>query len=815
MESPMSKDRTNRCALCLAARFALACALLPWLVSSGCQTPVLYPHADSKPSTPPDKQPKTDSKALSSTDPFKPLIDDNWVLAVSQPGDSEPPRYRWRHRILDDLLSGPRDKQPDWQTALESDKQMVRINAAVALARLGEGDPTEILTATVRGADLKLPVRRAAAEALGDVHSKLAIAAVEELLNQYGKFTGEARSRYVPELHAELLHAMSRQPATEKLHSTLAAALKSPAAPVKREALEDLALISKSDRTPLPPLALDLASDGDSQVRIAALKLVVARKHEQAEEKLLRALSDYEITVRTSAIELLGEVGGKDASSKLKKLANDSSELIRVAAIGALYRSGDRDSVDAAAKDQSWRVRRKVARACGKFPDRRSMNLARQLLTDPSLEVQRDVVDMTKDWPTEQAGELLLAAMESSSYQTRKDAATLLADRWPKSAGFPIDAPAPRRAELLAELQTNWAAEFGNLDKSALAAATNTTAGKFSAEQLQEVSRSIDTLANLHAAAGEQNAAIESLARLGTDLPPILDALVAQDSRSLPARVYAEILPRCAPEFEELRRFNEGNQAQRRQSIAALARLTETKVLPGIAVARLEELLATEADPVVWMPAFKVIERDTREAATLIAVTGVNHPAPEIRRRACEYFAAYPDPNRATLLLKLLDDTNISVLHAAIQALSQIPSVERISPVEVLLAHTDHSIRLDAATCLTRWKCSSGPAALERLAADEDPSLRRKTALAISKTDEPQLTGVLVKLLDDQQDVRRAALVALRTLTGSETPPAANGVQPAAFSATTDGGPLDSTLGEQAEQWKQWYRRSEQETGRR
>src|SRR4051812_15671487 len=111
MESPMSKDRTNRCVLRLAARLALVCALLPWLGSSGCQTPILYPHTEPKPSTSQEKQQKSESKALSSTDPFKPLIDDNWILAVAQPGDSESPKYRWRHRILEDLLSNPRDKQ--------------------------------------------------------------------------------------------------------------------------------------------------------------------------------------------------------------------------------------------------------------------------------------------------------------------------------------------------------------------------------------------------------------------------------------------------------------------------------------------------------------------------------------------------------------------------------------------------------------------------------------------------------------------------------------------------------------------------------
>ncbi len=649
------------------------------------------------------------------------------------------PRLR-RHPIK------PARKQPNWAQALLSEKPIVATNAAIALARLGEGHPEESLTVAVRSTELKVTVRRAAAEALGEVHSAEAQKSIRELISQYGQFTGEARSRYVPELHAELIHALARQPNAES-DPRIADGLKSPAPSVKRESLEALAAVPADRAKPLPPLALDLATDGDSQVRIAALKLVVARKHPQAGDKVLRALSDYELPVRLAAIELLGQTSGEEAGARLKHLTTDPGEMIRVAAVKALAMRDDREAVESSIGDKSWRVRQVIAKSLAKHADRRSINLAKQFLSDPSLEVQREAVRAASKWPTNMAGSVLFAAIESPSYQTRKDAATLLADCWPEAAGFPIDAPAPRRAELLHDLQDKWNRQFGNIDQSAIAAQAAPDSVELSAEAAAQVQKQVETLEH-------------------------------------------------------------GDLAERRQAITALAKQSNKISLPDASLQRVVARVTAEDDPVMWLRAFDLIEHDPREQAALLATAGFTHPAPEVRRRACNYSATYPNPARTELLVASLADDNISVLHAAVQALQQSQPPADIRPVEKLLAHADHSLHLDAAIVLVRWNVDSGRAALERMASDDDPQLRRKTAQAIAKVADPALTPTLIKLLDDQQDIRRAALQSLRSLTGQDSPSdSTSEVRPASYSGSDNTDVRASTLAEQAEKWKEWYRR--------
>jgi HEAT repeat protein len=226
-----------------------------------------------------------------------------------------------------------------------------------------------------------------------------------------------------------------------------------------------------------------------------------------------------------------------------------------------------------------------------------------------------------------------------------------------------------------------------------------------------------------------------------------------------------------------------------------------------VAVARIAELLATETDSVVWLQAFKLIEHDPREAAAELAAVGIIHPAAEVRRRACGYFAAYPDAKRSELLVAALSDKNISVLHAAVQASGEGPPLADPAPLEKLLAETDHTLRLDVATALVHWKLDSGRAALERLAADGDPKIRRSAAQAIGTLGATEMLPTLIKLLDDQQDVRRAALASLHSITGSANPPHDSGVRlasSASASEHTDESP--APLAEQAQRWKEWYR---------
>jgi HEAT repeat protein len=865
----LARPSLLRCCQMLAS-WALAAVLLLFSLVAGCQSsrwpelsgPIDLGHsADSSKSngtngsdakTASGKN-TTDAKSKKSAgslaDSFKPLDDDNWVLAVSAPdvadpleraAESEPtaPRDRWRHHALEDILERPRAEQPDWLLALQGDKQIVRVNAAIALARLGESTPEKTLASAVRAPELKLAVRRAAAEALGEVHTAAAVSTLNELIDQYGRFTGPARSHYIPEIHAELLHALTLQPGGPD-NSRVAEALKSPAPTVKREALDALALAtpvaqkhstsdhSASDKTAsshnvssdpdhgnselVPPLALDLTSDADAQVRIAALKLLALRKHPQTEDKIHRALSDTEFSVRAEAIELLGQIGGEENQARLKRLAADHGELIRVAAVQALAKMDDRDSVESAAADQSWRVRRTVAASLAAHPDRRSVNLARQLLTDPSVEVQRATIHMTSAWPLEKSGPLLLSVLDSPNYSPRKDAATLLADRWSAAVGFPIDAPQPRRAELVAQLQQQWTAQFGNIDAQALTAG-QAKSTEISETELQQVAALLNQLGNPGVSETERTAAVQALCAMGINLPPILDVL-QQRGQPLPAKIYRDVLPHCGREFELLTQLADDDPANRRTALTALVKLSGQKTLPAVAMARLSELLSNQSDPILWLSVFKLIEHDPRDPAALLAAAGMSHPSSEVRRRACAYFATYPSTQGSQLLVAALVDDNISVLHAAAQALGNAPPLADPTPLEALLSVSDHSVRLDAAISLARWKLASGQAALQRLAADDDPQIRRKTAQAIGKLETGNLADssylpTLMTLLDDQQDVRRAALQSLLSIAGTDNPPDATGARPAAYEGPVAAdGDAQSTLSEQAQRWKQWYSR--------
>ena len=109
-----------------------------------------------------------------------------------------------------------------------------------------------------------------------------------------------------------------------------------------------------------------------------------------------------------------------------------------------------------AAGDRSWRVRLKVAEALAGYGDRDGAAAARRLLDDPSAEVERQVVRSLAAWPWEMAGPVLLDALGKDAVTVRKLAAEQLAARWPAGGRFPFDAPPPRRAEALGELQTRY-----------------------------------------------------------------------------------------------------------------------------------------------------------------------------------------------------------------------------------------------------------------------------------------------------------------------------------------------------------------------
>jgi HEAT repeat protein len=213
--------------------------------------------------------------------------------------------------------------------------------------------------------------------------------------------------------------------------------------------------------------------------------------------------------------------------------------------------------------------------------------------------------------------------------------------------------------------------------------------------------------------------------------------------------------------------------------------------LGELALARLVEIVTPDRDALVWMDVQKALADDAREPVARLQVAGLSHPDAEVRRRACEYFVRHPHPRQEAMLLPSLDDENSTVATAALAALAEVEQLENPLPLVRLLASREKEVRLATATTLARLGYASGFDALERLSYDHEPGVRREAAAAMGRAKQRRFVPVLIRLLDDQLGVRRAALAALTEIAGKDI-------------GQTGGA---RSVPEQVARWKSWYAR--------
>ncbi len=717
-----------------------------------------------------------------------------WVVRVAPPdrATTEPQPY-WRHAGLEELLALPPDERPVFVEWLAHQNPVVAGNAAIAAARLGEGTPAARLAATVRQPLSKLPVeqrmamRRAAAEALGATQDPTAVAEIGELLTQYG---GSAAGKAVPPLEAELLRALAAHVRPDA-DGRFAAALDSPAAEVRQAALAAWPLEGSA---PLPDAIVRLASDNDPAVRRRALELLAVRKHAEAFTVAERALHDQTLEVRLAAIAALGRLGTPPAQQKLRELLDDRAERTRAVAVEALAACEAWEPVLARAEDESWRVREAVARSLKKTPSEAAAAVAEKLAVDSSSQVSEAVMAAVADWPRPLAARVLLAGLAAPTVAGRQAAAEQLRACWPDCPAFDPTAAPQRRAEQRAAIERKWPEQFS---ASTQPPPTPTepmveATPKLTPETLQAAERA---LAQLSAATDpqQQRAAEQALAALGPQLEPALAEITK--NRPLPERVYTHVLPQVEPRFALLVQLQSTQADESRRAAGELREELAARPLSDLALARLVQIVTPARDPLVWMNVQTALAEDRRPPAVALAQAGLTHPAPEVRRRACAYFAAHPDAGQETLLLASLADEDASVVRAAVEALGSGNTLENPLPVVRLLASREKNLRLAAATALARQGYDSGYDALERLTHEDDPALRRQAAEAMARAPQRRFVPTLIRLLDDQLGVKRAALDALRASVGRDL---GQGDEP-----------QPPPMSEQIARWKSWYARGQ------
>lgn len=695
---------------------------------------------------------------------------DGWRLAIGS-SRPHPEGYRFRHAPLEELLARPEEKRPDLQPGLTAAEPVIVATAAIGLLRQKNAAGIEPVVAAIRQPSLSLPVRQAAAETLARSKLVEAAPALIELLDQYGDFAGPRQAAYSAELHAELLPGLAALADEKQQAARLSAALASPADQVRSAAL---AMYGDLPTVQPPEEAYAAVRDPSVAVRLAALDMF-ARRHQPAElAPVLLALQDSDLTVRLAAIAALAKFG-PEAWPKLRALAQDGTERFREAAVDALHQAGDRPSVVAAATDESWRVRRVVARSLADLPaeERQSaLPLAERLLADQSSVVRLSLLESLADWPLELSGPLLMAGLASNEFRTRETARQTLREHWPPASQFPVQADSTARRAALEKLAAAWQQEFGGelrLDVEKTREQWVKRAQPIvpaTAEELAQLAKELRRLESSFAA--ERTEAEQTLRQWGPRLAPALEQLAAQPENKIPPAVMEQALLLGDPLYQAIEQLRSATLQRRREGAASLAQQAREETLPGQVLERLAQLAIAEEDPVIWMSLLEAVSADAGVAADQLARAALTHPSAEVRRRGCQHLARHLEPRHAEVLLASLQDEDPAVVRTAAEAIGHLPRLADVTPLKQLLGSPDLELRVLAAESLARLGSSSGPAALERFAWHDDPKVRHHTAVAMGKLRDPQYTSTLIRFLDDRPTVQLAALAALPQATGEE-----------------------------------------------
>ena len=718
-----------------------------------------------------------------------------WIRAADVWDEySDKPVFRWRYPVFEDLLVRPSEARPILAEFVDHEEPVIAVNAAIGLSRSGDSSATEELCRAIRNPRLDLPIRRAAVESLASLDDPSAAPLLRELLDDYSDDGREARPFCSPAVHAELIRGLSwhARPADD---SRFSVALASNDADVKLEALRSWL---GDPSSPLPEEAARwLREDRDWRVRVAALTAMAQRPDDGVCEHLAAAVIDPVLKVRIAAIAGLGELRSGQSESILKSLLEHPSDRIRAEAVSALAVMDVQETVLAAAGDRSWQVRTAVARALSKWSDRNAGAVARELLDDRSCAVQQETVGAVAEWPLSAAGPILLSAMTSEVYVTRRSAADQLEKRWPPASEFSHDGPVDQRAEVLRSLENRFRHEIGFLGKSPASVAeheaTDGQTQDISPDREAYVRGLLEEISDRSSPESARRETILKLAQTGPELVEVLERLARDRKLRIPQAAYRDVLPDVSPVFEVLHGLTSRDVLVRRRAADGLAKLAAERPLRWLSMDRLASLCMTETDPLVWSGVFQAVAADRGEASARIACTAVSHPSPEVRRLACQHLGYHARADHVRFLTPALEDSSVVVVRAAVKALGVIGHADAIEPLERLLATANESLRVDIAIALARLKASSGPLELERLSYSADESIRHRVATAMGQIGDRAFVGHLIRLLDDRHTIRRAALESLPKVVGHDV-------------AELSG---DPKLGfdQRLELWKDWSRR--------
>ena len=761
---------------CAVAYFMLAALVLPVLV--GCRPLHGTTSIELLPVAPLDKSSEPDSATTGNTPPtakstpinLAALQNVQWVQRQSA-GQWHRGEPRWTNSLVGQVWLDATVNRPALVELTANEDRSIATNAAICLARLSDTQGISRLIDSAGNAQLPAKLRLAAIDALGQFDDQPAINGLQKLFDhhvtealQVDTKANNLAPQYFPELHVELLYALANHSTIED--PRLTPPNQSLATGVKLATLEIWQ--ANESQQGVPATIVAWRQDADSRIRTETIRLLSERRAPESLQAAQDALNDSDMEVRLTAIRALGKLDSDEARKLLRPLAIHHGELIRAAALGSLINLGEPNMLAAAARDKSSHVRAVAVEALAAQPSDDFAAIAQTLIVDRSHDLQRRTIESLAAWPDELAIPVLFIALEKGGQSVQSVSHEQLVKRWPEASAYDPQLPQKQKAEALAALRVKWE-QSRNVAPSSLANSTNPTLSpQWSPAQARRAAELVKQLPHGVPANDRDRATIDELVKLGPPLVTWLEATQQAQHNVWPAAIYERVLPPLAPEFLTLVDFTSAEVATRRRGADRLAVRSLETLLRPLALERLATLMELETDELVWQATLRAIAKCDDATSARIAASGLGHRAAEVRRLACEHFSEHAEFADEALLAPALDDSQASVVRAAVRAWGRSQRVTTTEPLRTRLSADDHRVRVEAAIALCRLEDEYGPPALQRFVYDADPEIGRLAVISMGELHDETFIPTLVQLLDQGQGVGQTAAASLRQIVGDE-----------------------------------------------
>jgi len=196
------------------------------------------------------------------------------------------------------------------------------------------------------------------------------------------------------------------------------------------------------DETVLPHLIKALNNEADEEALSRIIRSIGnLPNNTQAEDSLIKRLSDSSLTVRVSAIESLGLMGSAKSYTSILKWAYAPNPTVRVAALEAIARIKPQEStgyLESALKDLLPEVRITALETLMKHKADRALTLksASDLLRDKNPAVRTTAVQSLRELRERDGLRALVDRLPDASWRLRYDIITALKDLTGQDFGF-------------------------------------------------------------------------------------------------------------------------------------------------------------------------------------------------------------------------------------------------------------------------------------------------------------------------------------------------------------------------------------------